>query len=80
MRTVQRAPLERGGETDLEHGGGLGLWTAHWGVTRMGGELAVEENTPRGSTVTVSVPRGQGPTDAGDPTLVATDGGRPGTG
>jgi signal transduction histidine kinase len=52
----ERAVLEAGEESDLEHGSGLGLWAVHWGVTRMGGELSFAENDPRGSVVTVTVP------------------------
>jgi signal transduction histidine kinase len=48
--------LEAGEESALEHGSGLGLWAVHWGVTRMGGDLAFAENDPRGSIVTVSIP------------------------
>jgi PAS domain S-box-containing protein len=52
----ERAVLERGEESDLEHGSGLGLWAVHWGVTRMGGDLSFAENDPRGSIVTISAP------------------------
>jgi PAS domain S-box-containing protein len=52
----ERAVLERGEESDLEHGSGLGLWAVYWGVTRMGGDLSFAENDPRGSIVTMTVP------------------------
>lgn len=56
----ERAVLERGEESDLEHGSGLGLWAVYWGVTRMGGDLSFAENDPRGSIVTVSLPGATG--------------------
>jgi signal transduction histidine kinase len=54
------AVLERGGETPLEHGSGLGLWLVTWLVERYGGDVAID--TTRGSTVTVSFVRGEGST------------------
>ncbi|WP_049947473.1 sensor histidine kinase [Candidatus Halobonum tyrrellensis] len=36
----ERDVIERGHETDLDHGSGLGLWLAHWVADRCGGELA----------------------------------------
>ncbi|WP_436901965.1 sensor histidine kinase [Halovenus halobia] len=51
----ERAVLDAG-EDQLQHGSGLGLWAVHWGVTRLGGKLAISENTPRGTTVTVTLP------------------------
>lgn len=49
-------PLQAGGEEALKHGSGLGLWTAYWGVTRMGGSLSFSDNEPRGTVVRVDVP------------------------
>jgi signal transduction histidine kinase len=40
----------------LYHGSGMGLWLVHWIVRRSGGDLSFEENDPRGSVVTVSLP------------------------
>jgi signal transduction histidine kinase len=45
--------LERGRETQLEHGSGLGLWLVYWLVTGMGGEISFERNDPRGTIVTI---------------------------
>lgn len=45
--------LERGYETPLEHGSGLGLWIVYWIVTESGGEVSFGENEPRGSVVTL---------------------------
>jgi signal transduction histidine kinase len=49
----ERAILTGGTETPLEHGRGIGLWMVNWTVTQLGGELALAENDPRGSVVTV---------------------------
>ncbi|MFC7046110.1 histidine kinase N-terminal 7TM domain-containing protein [Halobacteriaceae archaeon GCM10025711] len=53
----ERSVLERGTETQLEHGSGLGLWLAKWGTDIGGGTISFEENSPTGSVVTVTVPR-----------------------
>ena len=53
----ERTVLEDGDEGPLEHGSGLGLWAVSWGVTRMGGELTFAENEPRGTVVTIRLPR-----------------------
>jgi PAS domain S-box-containing protein len=52
----ERAVISAQAEDQLQHGSGLGLWAVHWGVTQMGGQLTIEENTPRGTTVTVTIP------------------------
>jgi signal transduction histidine kinase len=46
-----------GKETPLLHGSGLGLWIVNWIVTSVGGELDLDTNEPRGSVVTVTLPR-----------------------
>ncbi|MWV40545.1 histidine kinase N-terminal 7TM domain-containing protein [Natrialba sp. INN-245] len=46
--------LERGEETPLEHGSGLGLWLVTWCVRMLGGGLSFE--TDGGTTVTVRLP------------------------
>lgn len=48
--------IERGEETPLQHGLGVGLWLTNWCVTTIGGEITFEERTPRGSTVTLRFP------------------------
>jgi signal transduction histidine kinase len=53
----ERQVLTKGTETPLEHGSGLGLWLVNWGVTMLGGEVEFEDNDPRGSIVTIRVPR-----------------------
>jgi len=61
----ERAVLERGTETPLEHGSGLGLWLIKWGVGFAGGRLSLEENDPSGTVVTIEVPIA-GRRDAGE--------------
>lgn len=48
--------LDRGTETPLRHGSGIGLWIVKWGVDHLGGRIDFDEREPRGTTVTVSVP------------------------
>lgn len=52
----ERSVMERGTETKLEHGSGLGLWLIKWGAEIAGGTVTFEENEPTGSIVTVDVP------------------------
>jgi signal transduction histidine kinase len=49
--------LERGHETEVEHASGLGLWLANWIVTESGGRITFEQDGPRGSVVTIRLPR-----------------------
>jgi len=46
--------LERGEETALSHGSGMGLWLVSWAATTLGADLGFE--TSDGTTVTVRVP------------------------
>jgi signal transduction histidine kinase/Tfp pilus assembly protein PilV len=59
--------LVQGRETALEHGSGLGLWLVYWVVDKSEGNLAFDENEPRGSVVTIelhaSVPEDPTPTE-----------------
>jgi len=41
----------------LYHGSGLGLWLVYWVVQQSGGETTVEGAEPRGTAVTVTLPR-----------------------
>ncbi|QPV64027.1 hypothetical protein I7X12_05200 [Halosimplex litoreum] len=54
----ERAAIESGEESPLEHGSGLGLWAVNWGVTRLGGRLAFDDRDPIGTVVTVTLPAG----------------------
>ncbi|MCT9097878.1 PAS domain S-box protein [Haloarchaeobius sp. HME9146] len=42
--------------TQLRHASGLGLWLVNWVVTQCGGWLSFEDNDPRGTVVTMTVP------------------------
>jgi signal transduction histidine kinase len=52
----EREPLNAGREQPLDHGSGLGLWTAQWGITRLGGDLSFSDNVPRGTIVRLDLP------------------------
>lgn len=54
----ERAVIEAGEESPLEHGSGLGLWAVNWIVTRLGGDLSFAEREPTGTAVTVTLPAG----------------------
>jgi len=70
----EREVLVKGTESPLEHGSGLGLWLVNWGVSMLGGEIEFRDRSaeptpedhregvaedPRGSVVTIRVPRRQ---------------------
>lgn len=48
--------LQRGTETPLKHGSGIGLWMVKWGIDHIGGNIEFDRREPRGTRVTVSVP------------------------
>ena len=56
---AQRALLS-GSESPLEHAQGLGLWLVRWTVDAVGGEFDVADGDPRGTVVTVRLPRPPG--------------------
>jgi signal transduction histidine kinase len=49
------AVVERGVETQLDHGSGLGLWVVAWGVRSLGGSVDVDAGDD-GTTVTLRLP------------------------
>lgn len=53
---MEQAVIEKGEETPLEHGTGLGLWLIYWCVTTAGGTVSFDEREPRGSTITLIFP------------------------
>ncbi|MFC4543917.1 PAS domain S-box protein [Halosolutus amylolyticus] len=58
MPAEERALLQEDEEiTQLRHASGLGLWLVNWVVTRSGGQLRFDENDPRGTIVTLEIPR-----------------------
>lgn len=54
---AEQQVLTEGGETQLTHASGVGLWLVNWAVTKSGGGLGFEPNDPRGSVVTLRLPR-----------------------
>ncbi len=59
------AVVRSGEETALDHGSGLGLWLARWGVERIGADLSFETG-PEGTTATVELPRSGDSGDQGE--------------
>lgn len=57
----ERAVLESGRETPLEHGSGLGLWIAYWVVTGLGGTLSIDTPDWSGTRVRIRVPLERAP-------------------
>lgn len=49
----QRSVFERGWESPMEHSPGTGLWLSNWIVEDAGGEMTLEANEPRGTTVVI---------------------------
>ncbi|MFU8869359.1 PAS domain S-box protein [Natronococcus sp.] len=43
--------------TQLRHTSGLGLWLVNWAVSQSGGRLTIADNEPRGTVVTLELPR-----------------------
>ena len=57
---IARRALLSGSESPLEHAQGLGLWLVRWTVDAVGGEFDVADGDPRGTVVTVRLPRPPG--------------------
>ncbi|WP_435098686.1 PAS domain S-box protein [Halorubrum sp. N11] len=53
----EQQTIDSGDETPLQHGTGLGLWIVYWTVSLFGGEVSIEENSPRGTRVVLNIPR-----------------------
>ncbi len=53
---IERASLDAGIETDLEHTSGLGLWFVRWGVDTLGGEVDFEDRQAGGTAVRMRLP------------------------
>lgn len=53
----ERDVLRSGTETPLEHGSGIGLWTVQWLISRIGGNMTIADNTPRGTAVSLRLSR-----------------------
>lgn len=62
----EREALRRGTETPHVHSSGIGLWFVFWVVTHSNGRVEIDDNNPRGSVVTLVLPKvrtGPSPTD-----------------
>ncbi|WP_254810410.1 PAS domain S-box protein [Natronosalvus amylolyticus] len=54
----ERALLQEEQEiTQLRHASGLGLWLVNWVVTQSGGQLTFHDRDPRGTVVTLEIPK-----------------------
>jgi len=69
LPSSEREVLTEEGETQLTHASGIGLWLVNWAITKSGGRLDFTENEPRGSVVTIELPRAAPPSrgEDGDP-------------
>jgi PAS domain S-box-containing protein len=63
----ERAVLEEGRETGLEHGSGLGLWLVVWATRKMGGTVSFDQSPQGGCEVTVRVPAQDPPEEPVEP-------------
>ncbi len=71
----EKRVIERGCETKLKHGQGLGLWLIVWGAEIAGGEATFEDNDPVGTVVTIEVPLREPVDEASTPTETAVEDG-----
>ena len=55
--THEQVMIESGRETPLEHGSGLALWIVYWTASLFGGEIMIEDRSPRGARVTLRLPQ-----------------------
>jgi PAS domain S-box-containing protein len=53
----ERKVLEQESETQLQHSLGLGLSLVNWIVVDSGGKITISDNNPKGSVVTIALPR-----------------------
>ena len=60
--TMERAVIESGSETPLQHGSGVGLWLVHWSVETAGGEVTFDTPASGGTAVTITLPATTPPT------------------
>lgn len=64
MPQDQRRVIERGIETPLAHGSGLGLWIVYWIVTKIGGEVDFGTSESGGTEAILRIPRANGSDDS----------------
>lgn len=68
----QVSVLERGFETSLEHGSGLGLWLVNWVVGASGGRVRFNDNDPKGSVVSLQFEAASNEAGPLEPTITAS--------
>lgn len=54
---MERAVLDAGRETPLQHSSGLGLWLVRWIVEDLGGEVHARTRNGGGTSITLDLPR-----------------------
>ncbi|WP_324665795.1 sensor histidine kinase [Haloarcula sediminis] len=52
----ERETIERGTETPLSHGTGVGLWIMRWVTTRLGGTFSISDTDADGATLIFQLP------------------------
>ena len=75
----ERELLTGTGETQLEHGLGVGLWFVNWAVSQLGAELAFERADADGTVAVVWFHGAELPTSDDAPGVTANDDGPDGT-
>jgi len=53
----EQVMIESERETALEHGSGLALWIVYWTASLFGGEIMIDDRSPRGARVTLRLPQ-----------------------
>jgi len=53
----EQVMIESERETQLEHGSGMALWIVYWTASLFGGEILIENRSPRGARVTLRLPQ-----------------------
>ncbi|MFW6320275.1 MAG: PAS domain S-box protein [Halohasta sp.] len=61
--THERVMVESERETPLDHGSGLALWIVYWTASLFGGEIMIDDRSPRGARVTLRLPRSTADTE-----------------
>ncbi|MFO7834451.1 MAG: PAS domain S-box protein [Halohasta sp.] len=55
--THEQIMIDSERETQLEHGSGLALWIVYWTASLFGGEIMIDDRSPRGARVTLRLPK-----------------------
>lgn len=54
---IERTVLERGTESPLEHGSGIGLWLVYWSLNTIGGAITFDDTRDGGTAISLHFPR-----------------------